>query len=180
MRLRSNLHLLGVWLLATPLLFSANPPGDLAQLLRLNLTETPDQAASLLGRPDQTSDAGPNHFAWSYHKDAEDNHHFNLLLVFAKANRQLVSVTRNLPEPVRVDALFPPNAKPVAYYWPDRAKPQMKVRLLTLTGDRLMLALGEDEKAGTTGQVLLIRRGALRQFLPWLDAQLSSSSNPQQ
>jgi hypothetical protein len=75
---------------------------------------------------------------------------------------------------VRLESLLGPGAQPVAYYWPDQRNPQMKVRVAVLGADRLVVSMGENQRDGTTQQILLIRRSALRQFLPWLDERLTS------
>lgn len=169
--------LIGVWLLAAPLLFAQSSRKMMDELLEFKLDETPEQVARRLGNPAQVVDAGVHHLAWHYRTDVEDNHDLSHLIVFSKRDRRVVSVTRNLNAAVRLDSLIGSPEKAVRYHWPERGNPLLTVRVVQLTANRLLLAVGEDEKTHETQQLLMIRRTALRQFLPWLDARLAVESD---
>lgn len=141
------------------------------ELLRYSLEETPEQLIRGLGRPAQTGEGSPGYFTWYYKTDVLDQHDFSHLLLFRKSDGKLASVTRNFHTPVNVDALFPAQSSRT-HFWPSENDPQWAVRLRQLGNDRILLAMGVRQAGETTTQVVVIRRSALRAFLPWLHEQL--------
>lgn len=162
--------LLGAWLMATPALRSETPLA-VAELLRYTLEETTAQLARRLGPPVQIADADPQFVTWFYQTDVQDMHDHSHLLLFRKSDGKLVGVTRNFHVAANVDALFPAT-KTKTYYWPSESDRQWSLRVRLLGDDRLAIAMGVKAPGETTGQVLIVRRSALRQFLPWLDGQM--------
>jgi hypothetical protein len=83
----------------------------------------------------------------------------------------VVSVTRNFGEPQVVDDLFPA-AETTVHSWPSTGTPKFRVRLRQLSGESLLLAIGTAKPGDRTTQLMLIRRSALKTFMPWLAEQL--------
>ena len=156
---------------ALPFFSHAAPPPD---VLSFTLEETPAQVLRLLGRPVQVDDSGPVYRSWLYQIGNRDSHDFSHVLCFRGASAQLISVTRNFDEPQNVDALLPAD-QTSAYQWPATGVAHFHVRVRQLSGDRLLIAMGTAKPGDRTTQLMLIRRSALRFFLPWLDEQLKSA-----
>jgi hypothetical protein len=161
---------MGAWLLAAPLLLPQTPLAA-AELLRYSLDETPAQLVRWLGPPVQIADSDAQFVTWYYQTDVQDLHEHSHLLVFRKSDGKLTIVTRNFHLPVQVDALFPA-AKSNTYYWPSEGNRQWSVRVRILGEDRLAIAMGTAKAGDTTTQVVILRRAAVRVFLPWLHDQL--------
>ena len=161
-----------VWLLATPLFFSsALTAEEERELVRFTLEEDTAKVAGMLGAPAQVSEAGPHHFSWHLQLNVADNHDDSHVLLFRKEDKKLVSVTRNYDEPKNVDQMFPP-AESRTYYWQNGTQPSWPVRVRTLGGGRVLIAMGVAGPGQRTHQVLLIRRSAVAGYLPWLQEQL--------
>jgi hypothetical protein len=139
-------------------------PGD--ELLAFTLDETPADVATRLGAPAHTGAFGPGYFSWFYQIGVEDLHDFSHTLCFREPDRKLISITRDFAPEVDVDHLFP-GASSEVHYWPDREKPQYRVRVRRLPGDRVLLAMGS-QAGQPCGQVILIRRSAVGLFFPWI------------
>jgi len=161
----------GAWLLAAPLFFLLQAEDKQTELLRFSLKEDATTVGQLLGAPAQTGEAGPDHFSWFLQIGMDDHHDYSHVLLFRKQDRQLVSVTRNYEAPQNVDQLFP-KASGRTYYWEHAAQPRWPVRVRLLDQERVLVAMGVAQPGERTTQVLLIRRSALPQYLPWLAEQL--------
>jgi len=168
--MRRPFQIVGGWLLAAPWLV-AQTPLVAAELLRYSLEETPTQLTRWLGPPVQIADSDPHVITWYYQTDIQDPHDHSHLLVFRKTDGRLISVTRNFHLPVNVDALFPAG-KSQTHYWPSENDRQWSVRVRKMGEDRLAIATGAKGPGDLTTQVVIIRRSALKTFLPWLDKQL--------
>ena len=81
--------------------------------------------------------------------------------------RQILSVTRNFDTPQDVDYLFPATQTSV-HHWPSKGPAQFSLRLRQLSGETLLLAMGTARLGERTTQLILIRRSALKTFIPWL------------
>ena len=163
-----------VWLLATPLFFcSALGAEKERELLRFTLEEDTAKVAGMLGSPAQVGEAGPNHFSWYWQLNPEDHHDHSHILLFRKEAKKLVSVTRNYGEPENVDGMFPAGESRT-YYWQNGAQPRWPVRVRILGGSRVLIAMGVAEPGQRTNQVMLIHRGELAGYLPWLEEQLKA------
>lgn len=159
--------LIGVWLLATPLF------GNKADhLLQFTLDETSAKVATMLGAPAQTGEAGPAHFSWYLQIDNADTHDHSHVLLFRNEDKKLVSITRNFDEPLNIDGLFPAESSRT-YYFKSANQPAWPARVRELAGGRILIAMGVAKPGERTNQLMLIRRTALPQYLPWLAEQLA-------
>lgn len=172
--MRSLLTVAGAWLIAAPSIFSQNTPLAASELLRYSLEETTQQIHRGLGAPVQIADAGPEMVNWFYKTDVYDQHEHSHQLLFRKSDGKLLSVTRNFHFPVNVDALFPEGSATRTYKF--NAEWSVRVRE-TLSGQRLIIAMGVDKPGDTTTQIAVMRREVVPLFLPWLARQLTSSSH---
>ena len=127
----------------------------------------------MLGAPAQVGEAGPANFSWYLQIDNADTHDHSHILLFRKEDRKLVSITRNFDEPLNVDAMFPANASRT-YYFKSPNQPAWPTRVRELAGDRILIAMGVAKPGERTHQLMLIRRSALPQYLPWLAGQLAA------
>jgi hypothetical protein len=154
---------------------AADPRPDPAYLLKFTLEESPSEIVALMGPPTQTADFDVNYRVWQYQIAVEDNHDFSHTFCFRKSDGKLVSVTRSFGEERNVAALFPRDSRRI-HHWPKAEKPQYSVMARELPGERILLAMGVSKPDQPTGQLLLIRRDAVRFFLPWLVPQLQAIS----
>ncbi|PWU08807.1 MAG: hypothetical protein C5B51_07195 [Terriglobia bacterium] len=166
----------GALLFAVLPLFSQAPPNKKTQeLLRFTLNEGPDRIVSLIGPPARIDDAVPGYQSWQYEfapdEQSDDNSPPAWLICLRTRNREIVSVTRNFDRPQEVDDLFPP-AETTVHYWPSESAAKFSLRLRPLSGETLLLAIGTERPGDRTTQLVLIRRSALRTFMPWLAEQL--------
>ena len=163
----------GVWLIAMPLIFlSAHAAEDQPELMRFTLEENTARVAAMLGAPAQVGEAGPHHFSWYLQINVADNHDHSHVLLFRKTDQKLVSVTRDYDEPENVDRMFPAGESRT-YYWQAGTQPRWPVRVRKLDGNRVLIAMGVAGPGQRTNQVLLIRRSAVADYLPWLQEQLT-------
>lgn len=144
----------------------APPPGS--DLLNLDLNATPPGAGLGLGTPDGVDDSMPNFVSWLFKRGAEDLHNYGYVLCLRRSDRKLVSVTRNLEPEATVDHLFPEGSFSV-HHWPSADRPQFSVRVRALSGNRLLMAMGSGAEGKPCGQLVLIDRGAIPIFFPWID-----------
>ena len=160
---------------ALPLLCQTPRNGKIQELLRFTLNETPEQIQSLLGRPQRIDDSLAGYQSWQYEFSADEENDDNSppawLVCLSAAKRQVLSVTRNFDKPQDVDGIFPASQAAV-YSWPSRDTPQFSVRLRQLPGEVLLLAMGTSRPGERTTQLIVIRRSALKTFMPWLAGQL--------
>ena len=158
-----------------PLLCQTPQNRKLQELLRFSLHESPEQIVSLLGRPQRIDDSLGGYQSWQYEFSAaeenDDNSPPAWFVCLSTARRQVLSVTRNFDKPQDVDGLFP-SPQTVVHYWPSKDAPQFSVRLRQLPGEVLLLAMGTSKPGERTTQLILIRRSALKTFMPWLAEQL--------
>jgi hypothetical protein len=177
---------LGAWLLAAPAFFAqpqtSADPGDTplaaSELLRYTLEETSTQLTRVLGPPVQISDTGVGFKTWYYQTDVLDQHEFSHLLMFRKSDGKLVSVTRNFHSPIAVDALFPERTTRT-HHWPSESDRKWSIRVRTMTGDRVAIAMGAAKPGDRTTQVVILRRSTLKTFMPWLADQVGEAGNPE-
>ncbi|MEZ5351610.1 MAG: hypothetical protein R2762_03170 [Bryobacteraceae bacterium] len=177
---------LGVLLMAAPRLFFA---GDVARALIaeprveaeaftwFTLNETQEEIQRLLGAPHLAAEFGADYVSWQYRIAADaDDHDHSHVLVFRKSTGKLVSVTR-MYEPERaVDPFFPESESQV-HALPGAGKPQYKITVRKLPGERLLVAMGVGKRGDPTGQLTILRRDAVRVFHPWLDEQLKDGQS---
>jgi hypothetical protein len=162
-------HVLGIILAVFALLAGqATPVKPGTELLGFTLDETPDRLTALLGRPDGVDDSLPAYISWLFKAGARDEHDYGYILCFRRSDGKLVSVTRNFDPEENVDHLFPSGSFTV-HHWPTAEKPHFSLRLRSLPGDRLLLAMGAPEQGRLCGQLILIDRSALPYFFPWLE-----------
>jgi hypothetical protein len=182
-RYPSLVSILGAWLIAAPAFFAqqtepSRTPLAASELLRYTLEETVAQLSRVLGPPAQISDNGAGFITWYYQTDVLDQHDFSHLLMFRKSDGKLVSVTRNFHLPVPVDGLFPEKATRT-YYWPSESDRKWSVRVREMTEDRVAIAMGAAKPGDQTTQVVILRRSALKTFMPWLANHIAGSDpNP--
>ena len=159
---------------ALPLLGQSPQNNKIQELLRFSLNEGPEQIVTLLGRPQRVDDSLAGYQSWQYEFSAaeenDDNSPPAWFVCLGTARRQVLSVTRNFDKPQDVDGLFPP-PQTVVHYWPSKDAPQFTVRLRQLSGEVLLLAMGTAKPGERTSQLILIRRSALKTFMPWLAEQ---------
>jgi hypothetical protein len=162
-------------LAAFPVFCQAPPSHKPQELLRFTLDESPEQIAALLGRPEHIDDSTRGYKSWQYSfgpDEASDDNSPPAWLICATTGKwQVLSVTRNFDRPQDVDALFPPPRTEV-HHWPSKDAPQYSVRLRPISKEVLLLAMGAAKPGERTSQLMLIRRTALKTFMPWLDEQL--------
>jgi hypothetical protein len=144
-------------------------------LLRFTLNENPEQVIALLGRPQRIDDSMAGYQSWQYEFSADEQNDDNSppawFVCMNTAKRQILSVTRNFDNPQDVGDVFP-TTQTAVYYWPSKDAPNYSVRLRALPGDVLLLAMGTAKPGERTTQLILIRRSALKTFMPWLAEQL--------
>lgn len=172
--------LLGALLGGAPLFsqtFSSDPQVSRNELVWFRLTETQSDIRDRMGAPHFMAEFGADFVSWQYQIGEIDNHDHSHVLVFRKSTGKLVSVTRSY-EPERLfDNLFPAAVSTVHHY-PNAAKPQYSATLRHLSGDRVLLAMGVSRPGQPVGQLVLMHRGVLRAFYPWLDEQLAAPTPP--
>ena len=160
---------------ALPLLCQTPQNKKTQELLRFTLNESPGQVMTLLGRPNRIDDSAAGYQSWQYEFPAEEENDDNSppawFVCLSTANRQVLSITRNFDKPQDVDDLFPAS-QTVVHHWPSSEAAQFSVRLRQLPGEVLLLAMGTAKPGERTTQLLLIRRSALKTFMPWLAEQL--------
>src|SRR5258708_14478415 len=83
----------------------------------------------------------------------------------------IIQLTRNFDKPQNVDSILPASQTAV-HYWPSKDAAQFSVRLRQLPGEVLLLSMGPARPDERTTQIILIRRSALKTFMPWLAEQL--------
>ena len=171
-----SIRLLGVALLAAlPAFSQADPIKPPQAMLRWTLREKPEQILRILGKPDRVDDSVQAYQSWQYesadNEDRDDNSPPSYILCVQTAGQQLLSLTRNFVSPQAVDDLFP-LADTRTYHWPSKEAPQFSLRLRPLSPETLLLAMGTVKPGDRTTQLILIRRSALKFFMPWLDQQL--------
>jgi hypothetical protein len=162
-----------VLLLAALPVFCQSPENPkLQQLLRFTLNESPETVLKLLGNPTHIDDSLRGYQSWQYEfgadEQSDDNSPPAWYVCVNTSTRQVVSITRNFDKPQDVDELFPGVE---SYHWPSKAVPQFSVRLRTLAGEAILLAMGTSKRGERTSQLMMIRRSALRTFMPWLAEQ---------
>ena len=164
-----------LFLAALPLSCQTLQNSKVEELLRFTLNENPQQILTLLGRPSRIEDSAAGFQSWEYEfsgdEESDDNSPPAWLVCLTIPKREILSVTRNFDKPQEVDRLFTA-AQTAAYYWPSKETPQFSVRLRQLSGGLLLLAMGTAKPKDRTTQLMLIRRSALKTFLPWLAEQL--------
>ena len=155
-------------------LFSQTATSKFQTLLRFTLDEAPAKIVELLGRPGRI-DWVQGYISWQYESvendDHDDNYPPSLIVCLSAENRQILSLTRNFVTAQDVEELFP-RAETSVYHWPSATNSQFSVRLRRLPGERLLLATGTGNAGELTQQLILIRRSALKMFMPWLAEQL--------
>ena len=144
----------------------ADPQMKEGEPVWFQLTEDRDKVGKLLGKPVLVSETGTAFYSWQYQIDSTDED-YSHYAVFRKADGKLISVTRQYAQERDVDAFFPASKTTVASF-PDTTKPTFKMRVRRLSEGRLLMAAG----TGKTGQLVLIRESELRNFYPWIQAQL--------
>ena len=171
-----SIRLLGVALLAALPAFSQASQA----ILHWTLQENPEQIVRILGKPDHVDDSVKAYQSWQYesadNEDRDDNSPPSYILCL-QGGRQLLSLTRNFVSPRAVDDLFPV-ADTRTYHWPSKEAPQFSLRLRPLSPETLLLAMGAVKPGDRTTQLILIRRSALKLFIPWLDQQLGNEPRP--
>jgi hypothetical protein len=168
--------LIGVALLAAlPLISQTVFNQKTHSLLRFTLEEKPEAIARLLGRPNSVDDSARDYKSLQYETVDGEEHDENLppayILCLRAGDEQLLSVTRNFVTPQDVDDLFP-QAETSVHHWPSTKAPQFSLRLRELPKGRLLLAMGTSHSGEPAAQLILIRRSALKIFMPWLAEQL--------
>ncbi len=171
-----SIRLLGVALLAALPAFSQADTIKAPQaMLRWSLQEKPEQIVRILGKPDHVDDSVKAYQSWQYesadNEDRDDNSPPSYILCVQTAGQQLLSLTRNFVSPQVVDDLFP-LAGTRTFHWPSKTAPQFSLRLRSISPETLLLAMGTSKPGERTTQLILIRRSALKTFMPWLHQQL--------
>jgi len=160
---------------ALPLFTQTGPNAKMQEFLRFTLDETPEQIIQRMGRPERIDDSVSRYQSWQYGAPADEANDDNSppawFFCLRADNRQILSVTRNFDKPQDVDALFPA-AEATVHRWPSKEAPQFSLRLRRMAGETLLLAIGTAKPGDRTTQLVLIRRSALKTFMPWLDEQL--------
>jgi hypothetical protein len=162
-------------LAALPLFCEGGENRKVQEILRFTLQETPEEIAKLIGRPSHVDDSVPGYQSWQYEPPPEENGDDNSapawFVCLRTGTRQVVSITRNFDKPQDVDALFP-MAQTMAHHWPSPTDRQFSVRVRRISEDALLLGMGTAKAGERTSQLILIRRSALKTFLPWLAEQI--------
>lgn len=145
------------------------------ELLRFTLNETAAQVRERMGPPTRIDDSVAGYLSWQYDHPADERNDDNSppawFICIRAAGGQILSVTRNFDTPQDVDDLFP-QAETAAHHWPSSDAPQFSVRLRRLQSETLLLAMGSGTRGERTTQLVLIRRSALKTFMPWLAEQM--------
>ena len=169
--------ILAVALLVAALPLSSQTTQDtrIQELLRFTLNENPEQILTMLGRPNRIDDSVAGFQSWQYEfssdEEPDDNTPPAWFVCLSTSRRQVLSVTRNFGKPQNVDIILPASQTTV-HYWPSKDAAQFSVRLRQLPGEVLLLAMGTARPGERTSQLILIRRSALKTFMPWLSEQL--------
>ncbi len=162
-------------MVALPLFCQIPQNGKIQKLLRFTLNESPEQVMTLLRRPDRIDDSAAGYQSWQYEfgadEESDDNSPPAWFVCINTARREVLSVTRNFDKPQDVDSLFPA-AETAVHHWPSKQAAQLSVRLRQLGGEALLVAMGTAKPGERTTQLVLIRRSALKTFMPWLADQL--------
>ena len=168
MRQPSRLSLTGVLLIVgAPSLFLAAARRQMPEMLAYTMDEGPAQLGKRLGQPRQVSDLGARYRTLQYQIDSHDAHEFSHIVCVRRTDGRIASITRNYDDQRSVDDMFPPHST-AAIQWP-----QYSVRVRTLdAGKRLLLAMGTSKPGDKTSQVILIRRDAVVDLMPWLAEKL--------
>jgi hypothetical protein len=166
----------GALLLAVLPVFSQTAPNPKTQdVLRFTLNESPRQIVRMMGPPSQVDDSLAGYQSWHYEflprEQSDSDPPPAWLILIRMDSRQIVSVTRNFGDPQVVDDLFPA-AETTVHCWPSTDNPKFSLRLRKLSGESLLLAMGTAKPGDRTEQLVLIRRSALKTFMPWLAEQL--------
>jgi len=165
----------GALLLVLPLFSEGGENRKVQEILRFTLGETPEEVARLIGRPSHLDDSVPGYQSWQYEPPAEESGDDNSapawFVCLRTGTRQVVSVTRNFDKAQDVDALFPV-AQTEVHHWPSASDRQFSVRVRRISEDALLLAMGTARAGERTSQLILIRRSALKTFMPWLAEQM--------
>jgi len=168
---------LGVALLVATLSLSSQTQQDtrIQKLLQFTLNESPQQIITLLGRPSRIDDSVAGYQSWQYEfssdEQLDDNSPPAWFVCLSTSRHEILSVTRNFDKPQNVDSLLP-DSRTAVHYWPSKEAAQFSVRLRQLPGEVLLLAMGTAKPGERTTQIILIRRSALKTFMPWLAEQL--------
>ena len=165
------LSILGALLIpaAPPLFYAA--AGQLPEMLTYTMDETPAQLGRRLGHPRQVSDLGDRYRTLQYQIDSHDAHEFSHIVCVRRADGRIASITRNYDDQRSVDDLFPPRSTS-AIQWS-----QYSVRVRALgDGKRLLLAMGTSKPGDKTSQLILIRRDAVADLMPWLAEKLEPAA----
>jgi len=145
------------------------------ELLRFTLNENPEQILTMLGRPNRIDDSVAGFQSWQYEfsndDELDDNTPPAWFVCLSTSRRQVLSVTRNFRKPQNVDDILPASQTAV-HYWPSKDAAQFSIRLRQLPGEVLLLAMGTATLGERTTQIILIRRSALKTFMPWLAEQI--------
>jgi hypothetical protein len=176
-----RIGVLGAALLALPLWAQTAENSKVRAFLRFTMDEKPAEIVRLIGKPGRVDDTSRNFQSWMYDAADDEDHDDNLppayIICLRNGDQQIMSITRNYDEPQDVEALFPAGSASV-YHWPAKEAPQFSVRLRSLPGEKLVLAMGTSQAGQKTTQLILIRRSALPQFMPWLAEQLTAQAPP--
>lgn len=178
-----SLFVLGVLLSAAPLFSQVHtqipaftdPQLKEGKLTWFSLEETTADVRKLLGEPAQISDAGEDLVHWRYQIAQEDNHDFSHYLIFRKSTGRLISISRSYEDERTVDAWFPIK-ETKTFFWTHSGQANYPVRVRTLPGERVLIAMGAAKPGDTTTQIVLIQSSELRNFYPWLDQEIARSS----
>jgi hypothetical protein len=157
--------LMGALLAAAAPAFSQIPAAELKWFASL---ETRDDAAQPLGTPAMAVDFGNDFRSWQYQIGNSDHDDFSHSVVYRRSTGKLVSVTRNYEPERDVDVLF---AGATTHYFPNADNPKFCVRVLKLSGGRLLIAMGVSKPGQKTGQILWMRASEVIHFYPWLAEQ---------
>ena len=137
-------------------------------ILDFSLGERESDIVKKLGSPEHVS-AGTSYRTLDYLLGPEErsDEDYDWTFYFERPSGALISVTRNFVLPVSVAALLKGGAIRSHTYQPG-SRAALPVLSVTLTGDRVLVAIGLSKTDDACSQLVLMRRSALPRFYPWI------------
>lgn len=137
-------------------------------LLELRLQETPADLQRQLGPPAHVSNR-PAYLLWEYQFGPGEREvgEYEIALYFGLPERTLLTATRNFPDGINVDGLFP-SGESRAFTYTGKHGEKLSARARLLEGERILIAIGATQPGDLCHQLVLLRRDALPRFYPWI------------
>ena len=134
-------------------------------ILSFTLGETEAALARQLGPPEHAS-AGNVYRTLDYNFSDRADEDFDWTFYFSQPGGTLLSVTRNFAKPSSVaDLLTGPDVHQHVFHSGTSTMPALS---RSLTGDRVLVAIGIAKPDQPCSQLVLIRKSALATFYPWI------------